>query len=420
MKNKTPWRSNKTLIFGGESGAHIYTTPNSGGNYYFSMRISQEKKYLRESLHTKDFESAISKAKDKFIAVRANLNEGKKIFGITLSELVAEYLEYRKDDIGLETGITLGRWRTIKTYLNSFLRYKNPTIKLSELNEDSAYEYLAFRNKEAPGISAVTIRNEQATINSMMKFAFRKRHINYEKFRFKEIKIREDKDALRRGVFNPDEYRSMYSFMRSWVSESRKLDDEKITLEKELVRDLILIAANTMLRVGELFNLKWGDIESLSKDTTDEGSKVTIVTINVRREISKVRKSRTVISRGGEYFIRLKKRASFTNSSDYVFTQIHQPKKFRKESFYDYWHEIMKGSKIKNYIERKITPYSLRHFGITTRLAAEIDIATLADIAGTSISQIEKHYGHINVAMKRRAILKDPKYVPAGVEIFDL
>jgi len=43
VKNKTPWRSNKTLIFGGESGAHIYTTPNSGGNYYFSMRISQEK-----------------------------------------------------------------------------------------------------------------------------------------------------------------------------------------------------------------------------------------------------------------------------------------------------------------------------------------------------------------------------------------
>ena len=79
----------------------------------------------------------------------------------------------------------------------------------------------------------------------------------------------------------------------------------------------------------------------------------------------------------------------------------------------------MEGAKIKDHKERKLTWYSLRHYGITTRLRAEIDIATLADIAGTSIDQIEKHYGHIDSSMRDRAILKDPIYMPVRTEEAD-
>lgn len=416
-KEKQLWRDNTYEILGGK--AIIYTTLKSGGNYYVRMRLTLEKKYLRKSLRTTDLDTAIQRAEDFVLQTLSDINSGKKMFGMTLGELVEEYLEYRKDDIGLETGITEGRWKTIKTYVNALLRYKTPQIKLSELDVDSCYEYLKWRNSDHPGISPITIRNEQATINHLMKYAFRKKHTHFEKFRFKEIKLKGSRDQRRRGVFENNEYRQLYTFMRKWVNEADKNLDEKTYLERALIRDCILIAANTMLRVGELWQLKWKDIKSINEAETNKGIKVEIVELKVRAETSKVRVGRVVKARGGEYFKRLRKRSNFTDRDDFIFCQIDSPNKFRRESFYSAWQELMKGANIKDYKERKLTWYSLRHYGITTRLRAEIDVTTLADIAGTSIEQIEKHYGHIDSSMRDRAILKDPVYMPVGTEDSD-
>jgi integrase len=416
-KEKQSWRGDTYEILGGK--AIIYTTLKSGGNYYVRMRLTLEKKYLRQSLKTPDLDTAIQRAEDFVLQTLSDINSGKKMFGMTLGELAEEYLEYRKDDIGLETGITEGRWKTIKTYVNALLRYKTPQIKLSELDVDSCYEYLKWRNSDYPGISSVTVRNEQATINHLMKYAFRNKHTHFEKFRFKEIKLRGGRDQRRRGVFESNEYRQLYVFMRKWVNEAKKDLDEKTYLERFLIRDCVLIGANTMLRVGELWQLKWKDIKTIYEANTNTGKTVNIVELNVRAETSKVRVSRIVKSRGGEYFKRIRKRSNFTNRDDFIFTQIESENRFRRESFYKYWHELMEGAKIKDYKERKLTWYSLRHYGITTRLRAEIDVTTLADIAGTSISQIEKHYGHIDSSMRDRAILKDPIYMPVGTEDVD-
>ena len=60
-----------------------------------------------------------------------------------------------------------------------------------------------------------------------------------------------------------------------------------------------------------------------------------------------------------------------------------------------------------DYKKRNLTYYSLRHFGITCRIAAEVPIATLADNAGTSLAMIEKHYLHTNIPMLRITAIKD-------------
>ena len=411
---KQPWRSHVYEVLGGK--AIIYRTLQSGENYYIRMRLTRERKYLRHSLKTPDLDTAIQRAEDFVLQTLADVRSGKKMFGITLGQLVDEYLEYRKDDIGLETGITKGRWSTIKTYLNALLRYKSPKIKLSELDTDSCYEYLKWRNKDYAGISPVTVRNEQASINHLIKYAYRNKQIHFEKLRFREIKIRGGRDKRRRGVFENNEYRQLYLFMRKWVNQADKNLDEKTYLERALIKDCVLIAANTMLRVGELWQLKWKDILTIHNATTNTGREVEIVELRVREETSKTRNERQVKARGGEYFKRLRKRSDFNLPDDFVFSQVDTPKQFRRESFYRYWQELMVGAKIQDYKERKLTWYSLRHYGITTRLRAEIDVTTLADIAGTSIAQIEKHYGHIDSSMRDRAILKDPIYMPVGTE----
>ena len=76
-------------------------------------------------------------------------------------------------------------------------------------------------------------------------------------------------------------------------------------------------------------------------------------------------------------------------------------------------------SGLGNYAERKLTWYSLRHFGITQRLRAEAEISALAHMVGTSVTQIERHYGHIDKKMKERVVTKDALYIPKYDDIED-
>jgi len=48
----------------------------------------------------------------------------------------------------------------------------------------------------------------------------------------------------------------------------------------------------------------------------------------------------------------------------------------------------------------KCVLYSLRHTWITEALLAGVDVATVAEMAGTSIQMIDRHYGHLNQQQK--------------------
>jgi integrase len=417
------WTDNEQEILGGKSV--IYTTRNSGGNYYIRIRIPSEGKYIRKSLKTRDPQTAVLRAEEMTLKILADVQGGKKIFGITLRELVHKYLDYRMDDIYVAsaetemTGITKGRWGTIKTHLNNFLKIKSPSLKVGELDEMSVYEYFKERRSLAKNITVSTVRNEQSSINAMMKWAFLNQYTNFEKFRFREISIKGgSRDERRRDTFSPDEYRHLIRVMRAWVRASEEEGGRKY-YERRLVQLCVLIGANTMLRVGELWLLKWGDIKKLTKQTTEKGRDMTLARLRVRGETSKVRRDREIVVRGGDYLKQLRKISPFTSKADYVFSDYEKQERFPRERFYALWGELMLEAGFRNYSERKLTWYSLRHFGITYRLRAEVDIATLAEITGTSIQQIERHYGHIDRGMMDRAMLKDAVYVPKEIEEAD-
>ena len=66
----------------------------------------------------------------------------------------------------------------------------------------------------------------------------------------------------------------------------------------------------------------------------------------------------------------------------------------------------MEGIKL-DYKTRNVTWYSLRHFGITCRIRAGNILSDIGQIAGTSVSHIESHYGHYDVDMLRKTALKN-------------
>ena len=105
-----------------------------------------------------------------------------------LSELVDGYIEYR--DKHVRSGvITAGRLVTIKSQLKNFLEYKGKNTKLPELERKSAFDYQYFRKEKKA--QDVTIRNEQATINALIKWGFENGLCSLPKFEFDKISIKE-------------------------------------------------------------------------------------------------------------------------------------------------------------------------------------------------------------------------------------
>ena len=107
-------------ILGGK--ALIFRVKASGDIWQFRMWIAEEKKYLRKTLQTTDTDTAIKRAETKYLEIYSDVKTGKKIFGITLSELISAYIAWRSKDVA-GGKITAGRLLTIQSQLRNLVRY---------------------------------------------------------------------------------------------------------------------------------------------------------------------------------------------------------------------------------------------------------------------------------------------------------
>ena len=72
-----------------------------------------------------------------------------------------------------------------------------------------------------------------------------------------------------------------------------------------------------------------------------------------------------------------------------------------------------------DYKKRNVTWYSLRHFGITCRLRAQVSHFDISKLAGTAVANIERHYGHIDTRMLQTAARKTFSISKDGLDVFD-
>ena len=383
--------------------AQIFKVPQSGDVYQFRMYIRTDKKHYRISLKTRDLESALSKARDKALELSAYVRNDIKIFGMTLDELISEYIDYRHNDV-VNGDIVKERLSTIKSQLKNMANIKGGNIKLAELDRDCMFDYAQERKLQSPTVVDVTIRNEQATINAMIQYAYRKGNIHFEKLNFKKIRIRKD-DIGVRDTFTLEEYDRLILAMRSYVAKKNCPDDDE-RFERLMIRDYVLISSNTYLRVGEARQLTWGDIDGYEIHTDENERDIQLISFTVRAETSKVRTTRKMITRGAEYFIRLKKRTEFTEPTHLLFS-LNGVVPLDARKWQKHWANLMNDIGIHNHKERKLTWYSLRHFGITMRVMSGVNLIDLSKLAGTSVSHIENTYLKYSEVQSRTAALKN-------------
>jgi len=369
-----------------------------GNNWYFNMWINTEQKYLRKSLKTSNPTIAIAKGEQELFEIRNKLKKGKTITSLNCKQGVQQYLDYRKGDVG--KSIVIGRYKTIETHLTHFLNYIDEQTKLKDLSFADCIDYFEFRNSSSKKeITPTTLKNEQSTINSLIKFLKKRDEVDIEAFEFRHMKdIQTDTNSIKRQTFTLDEYQLLYKYLyQRYTAKSMKLDDRQMAF-RQLIRHWVLIGTNSGLRSGEQRQLKWSDVEL----KTIEGKRLAKIT--VRKETTKVRKTRVFHCRSGELFERLRECQSHKVNNGLVFS-IDGVRELDRSVLNKEWKKIMQEVGIKDWKERKIVPYSLRHFCITQRIDSGKSMIDVANMHGTSVAQIERTYYHLQTETSIRTAL---------------
>ena len=376
--------------------AFIFKTPPSGDVWQFRTWIDKEKRQFRKSLRTKDVETAQRKARELYDDVVGDVARGKKLFGELFSVCCEEWLDYQMQRVKAKR-ITIGRHGTLKTQINRHIipyvhEKMGKRAKVGALDFNTFYDYGIWRKARNPEVQDVTIRNETTTIQSLCRWAYRNGFIGFDKCEFEEIKIRE---AVRRDTFTDEEYVELYTFMREWV-KTEPLHSPNSNMmplkKKQFFRDAILLASNSLMRVGELRQLKWGMVKRILKS-----GKFDYAEIHLPAEICKNRKSRQLITAGGDFLNRIKSYSNFTEPQDFVFCNNDDGTQISKSEFYRLWRDLM-GQVDIDTEGRNLSFYSLRHFGITGALYAGMAVYDVAKKAGTSVTYIEGHYEHMDTS----------------------
>jgi hypothetical protein len=161
---KQPLNDNEIPIY---DEALIY---QRGEYWQMRMWLANEKKYARESLRTRNRDTAEAKAKKRYHELMAQQLAGKTYFSMTAKQGVEEYIKQRTKDTEAEL-IVKGRLSTIKTHLEHWLKCVGKDIKIKEMERTDCENYFHDRTKSKKKlpVSRSTVMNEQSSINAMMR-----------------------------------------------------------------------------------------------------------------------------------------------------------------------------------------------------------------------------------------------------------
>lgn len=147
-----------------------------------------------------------------------------------------------------------------------------------------------------------------------------------------------------------------------------------------------------------------------------------LIEIELPSTITKNRKTRKLLTNGGQYFDRLKGYSKWTDPDDYVFSNLKIHKKLSKDIFYKYWQQILDATRSRELRNpkggyKKLTFYALRHLGITFRLMSGVSIYEVSVLAGTDVRHIEGHYSHLDITKMRDTAIKTFKTTSDGAVV---
>lgn len=230
-------------------GAVVLTLRPHSSAWQARFRIGDN--WMRVTTKQSKLEKAKVTATDIYLRARFRKDEGLPVVSKRFSQVAA--LAKTK----METQLTHGEGKTVyKDYIISINNYLVPffgAYNITNIDHALVKEFAAWRKAKMghePKSSSISTHN--SALNRIFDEAMACGYMT--KSQVPELKNKGAKSE-RRPDFSLNEYRQLYRFMRGWVKAGK---DGKSRWMRELLRDYVLVLANTGIRHGtESYGLKW-------------------------------------------------------------------------------------------------------------------------------------------------------------------
>ena len=367
----------------GDGQIVIYKRDNCS-NYYVRLKVFDQNgdyKFRVRSLKTKDRNQALTAAFKTHEEITFHLNSGGNLDGRTYRKVFDEWKQSKHNSYTDKVKVD----RTVEYAGLYSLDYFGSMI-FDRITAQDFHQYWDWRNvnykRRKP--SHDTLNRERTAIMSIFKFGYQRGYIK-ELFEIPKLKT---KGITRRPTFTLAEWKKITKGMRSWVPEGI---DKGHWRERFLLQQYVLLMSNSGVRVGEMRNLKWDDVSSI----TSEKGKHYVLRVTGKtgeRDVVLNPYSDTYLKR--VYDLRTSELGHPPDPTEYVFISSKTGGPYT--SFKTSFNNMLKYCGVpveKGGMNRTI--YSLRHFYGTQRLKGNINPYVLSKQMGTSVEMIEKFYGHI-------------------------
>lgn len=383
-----------------QKGLYLDRRANSP-NWYGRLTLQNGARH-RFTTGTSDLAQAKINALRHVIAleerVRNNLPINTRTF-VSVAEATKQELDQRQAD-----GIGKKVYEDYKDVIDNYLIPFFGSMHIATITQSTLQQFDVWRiqkMKRKPSYS--TLNTHNAAFNRVLDYA--------EKFGWVTNASRpqpqnEGRKSESRGAFSNTEYNQIARKLRHWSKQQQK-PHPNVTFAREVLRNYILILANTGMRHGtEALGLKWSNLSWF-----DNGVDAPFLQISVNGKTGK----RTLIARDRSALYFERQRRLYTHlqgenlidflkqkSSAYVFAD-RNGKPITSHAINQNFNEFLSTYKLKTGADGKDrTPYSLRHYYITKALLRGIPIHDIALQVGTSVKMIEAFYSKVSPLLQAK------------------
>lgn len=262
------------------------------GSWFLRYHVKGEGRHFRQSLRTTDLEAAQTKAHEVMVDLATRIKSGQKIISPTLKDV--EALFWKAQDELVKAGqlaprtLVMHRYR-IKLGWEFLAGRLKPGLdaRIASVDGSIFNDYLQWRiakaAKKGRSIRRDVVRDELLVIRKVFTFAHNKRLCSESSIPTWSFPVEPDGPARRR--LSSEDYDRFKRALVQWTLAAKNPRD---AYNRVMLHHFVLVIANSGLRSGELFGMRNRDLRF------NRGLHECV--LSVRREYSKVRKSRDVVA----------------------------------------------------------------------------------------------------------------------------
>ena len=244
--------------------------------------------------------------------------------------------------------------------------------------------------KSISNLASSTRRSYRTAFNRFFAYAYSKKYVT--------AKPAIEAPALKRNPrpdISNDEWRKLYTFMRTWVTQTTKGHrgknglDHKRHRERFYLQHYVLTLANTGIRVGEARNLRWVDLDKVEIAEADQRLVMSVDGKTGKRDVIANPGVETYLKRLWEFRSKELKREPEMGEPIFCHPDGRALRSYKKG-----YESLLRQCGLREDADgNNRTLYSLRHTYATMRIN-EVPVYQLAVNMGTSVEMIENYYSH--------------------------